>query len=50
MWQKVDSICLKFQLELLLMHTNKYAATIAHNVSSKKRIEILARAKVLNVK
>jgi large subunit ribosomal protein L32e len=37
-------------LELLLMHTNKYAATIAHNVSSKKRIEILARAKVLNVK
>jgi hypothetical protein len=32
------------------MHTNKYAATIAHNVSSKKRIEILARAKVLNVK
>lgn len=37
-------------MELLLMHTNKYAATIAHNVSSKKRIEILARAKVLNVK
>lgn len=38
------------QLDLLLMHTNKYAATIAHNVSSKKRIEILARAKILNVK
>ncbi|KAK4689469.1 large subunit ribosomal protein L32e, partial [Tremellales sp. Uapishka_1] len=38
------------ELELLLMHNNKYAAVVAHGVSSKKRIEILARAKVLGVK
>ena len=37
-------------LELLLMHSGKYAASIAHGVSSKKRIDILARAKVLGVK
>ena len=37
-------------LDLLLMHNNKYAAAIAHSVSSKKRIDILARAKVLGVK
>jgi len=32
-------------LELLLMHNRSYAAEIAHNVSSKKRIEIVERAK-----
>lgn len=37
-------------LELLLMHNNKYAAVIAHGVSSKKRVEIIGRAKVLGVK
>ena len=37
-------------LELLLMHSGKYAAVIAHGVSSKKRIEMLERAKVLGVK
>lgn len=37
-------------LELLLMHSNKYAAVIAHGVSSKKRVEIVQRAKVLGVK
>lgn len=37
-------------LELLLMHSNQYAAAIAHGVSSKKRIEILSRAKILGVK
>jgi ribosomal protein L32E len=37
-------------LELLLMHNNKYAAAIAHGVSSKKRVEIIGRAKVLGVK
>lgn len=44
--------CLVFhpQLDLLLMHTQKFAAAIAHGVSSKKRIEIIARAKVLGVK
>jgi large subunit ribosomal protein L32e len=33
-----------------LRHNASYAAEIAHNVSSKKRIEILAKAKVLGVK
>lgn len=37
-------------VELLLMHTKTYAAEIAHNVSARKRIEIIAKAKQLNVK
>lgn len=37
-------------VELLLMHNRTYAAEIAHAVSSKKRIEILAKAKALGVK
>ncbi|KAN0065755.1 60S ribosomal protein L32 [Thecaphora frezii] len=37
-------------VELLLMHNNSYAAEVAHNVSSKKRIEILEKAKVLGIK
>jgi large subunit ribosomal protein L32e len=37
-------------IELLLMHNRIYAAEIAHNVSSRKRIEIVARAKELGVK
>lgn len=37
-------------LELLLMHSGKYAAAIGHGVSSKKRIEIVQRAKILGVK
>ncbi|KAK0388428.1 hypothetical protein NLU13_4672 [Sarocladium strictum] len=37
-------------LELLLMHNRTYAAEIAHNVSSRKRIDIIARAKQIGVK
>jgi large subunit ribosomal protein L32e len=37
-------------VELLLMHNRTYAAEIAHNVSSRKRIDIIARAKQLGVK
>ncbi|KAF2859129.1 60S ribosomal protein L32-A [Piedraia hortae CBS 480.64] len=37
-------------LELLLMHNQTYAAEIAHNVSSRKRVEMVARAKQLGVK
>ncbi|OIW33635.1 ribosomal protein L32e [Coniochaeta ligniaria NRRL 30616] len=37
-------------VELLLMHNKVYAAEIAHNVSSRKRIDIIARAKQLSVK
>lgn len=38
------------EIDLLLMHAGRFAAEIAHAVSSRKRIEILARAKVLGVK
>lgn len=38
------------ELDLLLMHNRTYAAEIAHNVSSKKRVGILERAAQLNVK
>jgi len=37
-------------LELLMMQNRKYAAEIAHNVSSRKRKDIVARAQQLNVK
>ncbi|KAF5210627.1 60S ribosomal protein L32 [Clavispora lusitaniae] len=37
-------------LDVLLMHTKTYAAEIAHNVSSKNRVEIVAKAKSLGVK
>jgi large subunit ribosomal protein L32e len=37
-------------VDLLLMHNRTYAAEIAHAVSSKKRIEIVAKAKALGVK
>ncbi|KAG5950532.1 60S ribosomal protein L32 [Claviceps sorghi] len=37
-------------VELLMMHNRSYAAEIASAVSSRKRIDIIARAKQLGVK
>lgn len=37
-------------LDLLLMHTRTFAATIAHNVSSKNRISIVEKARAMNIK
>jgi large subunit ribosomal protein L32e len=37
-------------VDLLLMHNRTYAAEIAHAVSSRKRVEIVVKAKALGVK
>ncbi|KAJ3206589.1 60S ribosomal protein L32 [Clydaea vesicula] len=37
-------------VDLLLMHNRVYSAEIAHNVSQRKRVEIVARAAELDVK
>jgi large subunit ribosomal protein L32e len=37
-------------VELLLMHNRTYAAEIASAVSSRKRVDIIAKAKALGVK
>jgi len=38
------------EVDLLLMHNKKFAAEIAHGVSSRNRITILTRAKALGIK
>ncbi|KAI5479403.1 60S ribosomal protein L32 [Pseudohyphozyma bogoriensis] len=38
------------EVELLLMHNNTFAVEIAHGVSSRKRIAIVEKAKVLGLK
>ncbi|KAI9793882.1 MAG: 60S ribosomal protein L32 [Peltula sp. TS41687] len=37
-------------VDLLLMHNKTFAAEISHSVSSRKRIDIIAKAKQLGVK
>ncbi|KAL7721995.1 60S ribosomal protein L32 [Entamoeba marina] len=37
-------------LEMIMMHNRKYAAEISHSVSSRKRKEIVERAKILNIR
>ncbi|KAK9463071.1 60S ribosomal protein eL32 [Lipomyces oligophaga] len=37
-------------IEVLLLHSKTYAAEIAHNVSSRKRIAILEKAKQYGIK
>ncbi|RHY17650.1 hypothetical protein DYB36_009920 [Aphanomyces astaci] len=38
------------ELDMLLMHNRKYCAEVAHNVSGRKRKEILTRAEQLNIR
>ena len=37
-------------LDVLLLHTKTYAVEIAHNISARNRVEIVAKAKKIGVK
>ena len=37
-------------LEMLVMHSRGYSAEVAHSVSARNRVEIVKRAKELNIK
>ena len=38
------------ELEMLLLQNRTFAAEVAHNISARKRIEIVKRAKELDIK
>ena len=40
----------KKDLEMLLMNNRTYCGEIAHNISARKRAELITRAKELNVR
>ncbi|EIF49541.1 60S ribosomal protein L32 [Brettanomyces bruxellensis] len=48
--QKVITVRNIKELDALLMNNKLYAAEIAHNVSAKHRVTLLARAKAIGVK
>lgn len=47
---KVVTVHNSKELDVLMLHTKTYAAEIGSNVSSKKRVEIIAKAKSFGLK